>query len=253
MAVRSPCVIAGKYHLERTYCTPMRCLALLLHVATSQHHSLGPGRGTWSVGIPEDFGMDSELLSRAAAEVGRVGAERYCLLIAKDGVIVSETYYKNTSESTYESDSLGKTITASLLGVAVQHGLLDLDTPLVQYGVRPRGNWSVSGTDYFPEVTMRHLLTQSSGYGTIPPGSRMTYDSDAYIQHISYAISDILERRTESAWAGGRGRSILRRPSSRRRSGFQICTCLIRLAKRFRPVAARWFPAATWRAWGSSF
>ena len=88
MAVRSPCVIAGKYHLERTYCTPMRCLALLLHVATSQHHSLGPGRGTWSVGIPEDFGMDSELLSRAAAEVGRVGAERYCLLIAKDGVIV---------------------------------------------------------------------------------------------------------------------------------------------------------------------
>jgi CubicO group peptidase (beta-lactamase class C family) len=134
--------------------------------------------------------------------VGRVGAERYCLLIAKDGVIVSETYYKNTSESTYESDSLGKTITASLLGVAVQHGLLDLDTPLVQYGVRPRGNWSVSGTDYFPEVTMRHLLTQSSGYGTIPPGSRMTYDSDAYIQHISYAISDILERRTESAWAG---------------------------------------------------
>ena len=68
----------------------MRCLALLLHVATCQHHSLGPGRGTWSVGIPEDFGMDSdsELLSRAAAEVGRVGAERYCLLIAKDGVIV---------------------------------------------------------------------------------------------------------------------------------------------------------------------
>ena len=52
--------------------------------------------------------------------MGRVGAERYCLLIAKDGVIVSETYYKNTSESTYESDSLGKTITASLLGVAVQ-------------------------------------------------------------------------------------------------------------------------------------
>ena len=166
MAVRSLCVIAGKYHLERAYCTPMRCLALLLHVATCQHHSLGPGRGTWSVGIPEDFGMDSELLSRAAAEVGRVGAERYCLLIAKDGVIVSETYYKNTSESTYESDSLGKTITASLLGVAVQHGLLDLDTPLVQYGVRPRGNWSVSGTDYFPEVTMRHLLTQSSGYGS---------------------------------------------------------------------------------------
>jgi hypothetical protein len=27
-------------------------LALLLHVATCQHHSSGPGRGTWSVGIP---------------------------------------------------------------------------------------------------------------------------------------------------------------------------------------------------------
>ena len=39
-----------------------------------------------------------------------------------------------------------------------------------------------SGTDYFDVVTMRHLLGQSSGYGTVAPGSKMTYDSDTFIQ-----------------------------------------------------------------------
>lgn len=154
--------------------------------------SMGPGRGAWQEGAPEDFGMSSELLKKASAEVARLAPERYCLLIVKDGVIVHETYYRNTSETTYEADSLAKTITAAVVAVAIEKGLLDIDVPLVQYGVRPRGNWSVSGFDFFKELTMRHLLTQTAGYGIIKPGTRMTYDSDNIIQHISYAITDIV-------------------------------------------------------------
>ena len=43
---------------------------------------------------------------------------RYCLLVVKDGEIVHESYFANTSETVYESDSLGKTATAALFGVA---------------------------------------------------------------------------------------------------------------------------------------
>lgn len=51
-----------------------------------------------------------------------------------------------------------------------------------------------SGTDFFPVVTLRHLLAQSSGYGTVRPGSKMTYDSYNYIQHISYAITAAVQK-----------------------------------------------------------
>ena len=150
---------------------------------------LGPGRGSWVVGDPSDYGLDAAELERAAAAVAAYAGERYCLLVAKDGVIVHESYFSNTSSSVYESDSLGKTITAALVGVAVQQGLVDIDTPIQHYGVTAQAPWNVSGVDYFPEVTLRHLMAQSSGYGTVKPGTKMTYDSDQFIQHISYTLT----------------------------------------------------------------
>ena len=43
-------------------------------------------------------------------------------LVVKDGVIVHESIYANTSATVYESDSLGKTITASVVSAAVEQG-----------------------------------------------------------------------------------------------------------------------------------
>ena len=37
-----------------------------------------------------------------------------------------EAVYANTTATVYESDSLGKTITASVVATAVEHGLVDL-------------------------------------------------------------------------------------------------------------------------------
>eukprot|EP00664_Eupelagonemidae_sp_cell27_P000310 gene310-4581_t len=51
------------------------------------------------------------------------------------------------------------------MGVAAAQGLVDLDAPLASYGVTPRANWSRAGVDWWPRVTARHLLAQSSGYG----------------------------------------------------------------------------------------
>ena len=52
----------------------------------------------------------------------------------------------------------------ALVGVAVRHGIVDLDTPIAEYGVTPQANWNITGVDWFPSVTLRTLLAQSSGY-----------------------------------------------------------------------------------------
>ena len=53
----------------------------------------------------------------------------------------------------------------AMMGVAATTGKLDIDRPLHEYGISASGaNWSVFGTDYYPNVTTRHLLGQSSGY-----------------------------------------------------------------------------------------
>eukprot|EP00040_Diaphanoeca_grandis_P039718 m.259895 g.259895 ORF g.259895 m.259895 type:complete len:615 (+) comp38863_c0_seq1:70-1914(+) len=156
---------------------------------------LGPGRGEWTVESPEKHGLSSAALEAAAKQIGVTANERYCLTVVKDGVIVHETYFSNTSASIYETDSLGKTATAALIGILVEDGLLDIDTPIREYGVPSNlAVWNASGVNYFENVTLRHILAQSSGYGTVPPGSKMTYDSDLYIQHISYTITEIVKK-----------------------------------------------------------
>jgi CubicO group peptidase (beta-lactamase class C family) len=149
--------------------------------------ALGPGPGAWEVGVPEDHGLDTAQLVAAGIRVATSVPYRHCFVVVKDGKIMHELYAPgNSTESKFETDSVGKTMTASMFGTAVTQGKLDLDKPLREYNVKPSANWSaVSGIDYFPNVTARHLLSQSSGYGRVPPGTFFTYDSWSFIQHLS--------------------------------------------------------------------
>jgi CubicO group peptidase (beta-lactamase class C family) len=153
---------------------------------------LGPGDGPWKTGSPASHGLDSSKLTRGADNLGSLLPERYCTVVVKDGEIVQETTYTNSSITKYESDSAGKTIIAMLVG-AVQHAThLDLDKPLASFGIKPIAgtNWAPSGVGagFWPRVTARHLLGQTSGFGLFEPGTVFTYDSDDYIQHLSLLI-----------------------------------------------------------------
>lgn len=153
---------------------------------------LGPGPHAWQTATPEAHGLSSAVLAAAAQQVQALAPERGCLLVVKDGVLVHESYGAKGGgrEAQYETDSLGKTYTAALLGVAVQEGLVDIDKPIASYGVHPLlpNLWNRTGVDYFPRVTTRHLLAQMSGYGLVAPGTLFSYDSDKYIQHLSFLL-----------------------------------------------------------------
>ena len=98
----------------------------------------------------------------AADELALRAPHRYCTLIVVDGELVLERYHANTSLSLYESDSMGKTAIAALIGVAVTKGLLDIDLPIHTLGVKDSEIWNATGVSFFKQVTTRHILSQAT-------------------------------------------------------------------------------------------
>ncbi|MEL6447184.1 MAG: serine hydrolase [Pseudomonadota bacterium] len=80
------------------------------------------------------------------------------MLVIMDGAIVFETYRMGTAPTTaFTSWSMGKSLTSTLLGIAIERGFIESETDLAR--------------DYVPEleasgyrdVTLRDLLQMSSG------------------------------------------------------------------------------------------
>ena len=176
------------------------------------HAGLGPGRGAWRVDTAENHGLDGAALKIAADLTAQFAPTRNCLVVVKDGVLIAEEYFNGaTSDSIYETDSLGKTAVAPLFGVASQKGLLDIDRPMSKF-MSPAGAADSSGDGpkfeaghswgtFWPYATVRTVLAQSSGYGEVMPGTSFTYDSDDFIQHLSYALSAVVPNNSALAFA----------------------------------------------------
>ena len=81
---------------------------LLVSAAPRPPPSLGPGRGSWIVEQPEAFGIDRSEMDLVAERTRVSIRERYCLLFAVDGHLIGEYVFANSTETSYESDSLGK-------------------------------------------------------------------------------------------------------------------------------------------------
>ena len=94
------------------------------------------------------------------------GTQTSAVIVLQDGQIVAERYDRgidaNTPQRTW---SVAKSITATVIGAAVQDGILGLDNPAVVK------NWS-SGADPRRSITLRHLLQMASGLDSGISGSR---------------------------------------------------------------------------------
>jgi CubicO group peptidase (beta-lactamase class C family) len=79
------------------------------------------------------------------------------LLVVKNGEVRLERYAKGlTREGRWQSSSMVKSLASTLIGAAVHDGLIDIDRTVPEY--LP----DFAGTVY-DEVTVRHLLTMTSG------------------------------------------------------------------------------------------
>ncbi|MEV8562310.1 serine hydrolase domain-containing protein [Streptomyces sp. NPDC051917] len=79
--------------------------------------------------------------------------------LAAAGVLNRGTGVQTTTDSLFQIGSITKTLTTTLVMQLVDEGLLDLDEPVVK--VLPE--FKVADPDVTASVTMRHLLTHTSG------------------------------------------------------------------------------------------
>ena len=104
-------------------------------------------------------GVTTGVLASAIEPVfdGEAVGETQALIVMRDGSIVAERYGDGiTSDTKLLSRSLGKTVTAALVGIMVSDGRLALDSPV------PVSAWNQPG-DPRGFITLRNLLQMTSG------------------------------------------------------------------------------------------
>ena len=154
------------------------------------------GRDTpWPKGdrLPNSRPVSASQLSALDTVIGTAmsggfNGDSSAVLVLKDGDIVGERYRdgftKDTSQRTW---SVAKSIAATVIGSAVQDGLIDVDDPA---GLAA---WARPG-DPRAAITVEHLLHMSSGLNSDPAGNRT---DDVYVggglvaQHATAASLDV--------------------------------------------------------------
>jgi len=139
----------------------------------------------WETSPPEQQGIDPELLAKMQAAIRDRQIRLHSLLIIRNGVIVSETYY-----GTYRKDSKGeiysvtKSFTSTLVGIALDQGKLK--------GVNQHVIDLLTGRSYEnmdarkQSMTVENLLTMTSGLNWVEGDStyRKMYTSPDWVQMV---------------------------------------------------------------------
>ena len=94
------------------------------------------------------------------------GTRTSSVVIVRDGQVVAERYARGVEHETPQRTwSVGKSISATIIGAARRQGLIDIDYPAVIAA------WN-KGADPRREITLRHLLHMASGLDSGESGSR---------------------------------------------------------------------------------
>lgn len=118
----------------------------------------------WSESKPEEQGMDSTILGQINDHVKEDLSGTTSVLVIRNGYIVFEEYYKGDSNSQRHIFSATQSFTSSLIGIAINEGYIEnVDQKMI--GFFPEFV-SENLNPYIEEITIRHLLTMTSGLNT---------------------------------------------------------------------------------------
>lgn len=168
---------------------------------------------TWETKTPTELNWNTLNLTNLLSYLDQNNTRAFIVL--KDGKIVVEEYFGNTILGTLPFDknsqwywaSAGKTITATLVGIAQQEGHLNIENPVSDY----LGNaWTSLTPEKEQLITVRNQLTMTTGLDYIGPNldctlpSCLTYKTDAGQQWFYHnAPYTLLEKVVENATALG--------------------------------------------------
>jgi CubicO group peptidase (beta-lactamase class C family) len=127
----------------------------------------------WSVARPEDTGVDGALLCGIAPRLKANGDNVHSVVVARNGKLIFEQYFAGYDEpwglpdKTYDFDattkhdmrSVSKSVTSLLVGIAIDRKHFGPDDPVIKFFPE----YSSQRSPGWEHVTLRHLLTMSSG------------------------------------------------------------------------------------------
>ena len=130
----------------------------------------------WPVSAPDRQGMDPALLAELPQAAVREFPALHSLLVIRNGAIVSENYFLGHTASTRHTVySITKSVDSALIGIAMQQGYIQsVDQPVLDFFP---GRGFDNMDDRKASITLRHVLTMTSGLGWI--------DGDPYWAQIS--------------------------------------------------------------------
>lgn len=108
----------------------------------------------WPVGTPSSLGLRGRAIERGAAEAKRLDST--CFAVLRNGTLAREWNWGMDRDVPREVFSITKSVTSTLVGIAVRDGDLRLDDRVSTYVPQWRGTASES-------VTVRNLLSNDSG------------------------------------------------------------------------------------------
>lgn len=155
-----------------------------------------PGKGAWATIAPAKAGWDAETIEAALdyamsqkssgvviVHGGKLMAERHATV--KRGSLSYRFMVKGKTTAGHSIEdvaSVQKSVVSVLAGIAQEKGLLKLDDPVSRY-LGP--GWSKATRDQEAKITLRHLLSMSSGLNArlryaAPPATKWQYNNAAY-------------------------------------------------------------------------
>lgn len=159
---------------------------------------------TWETIDAQSLGWQTSKISELHSFLAERKTKAFIAL--KDGKIIIEEYYNDHSATKpWYWASAGKTLTAGVVGIAAEQGLLNLDAPSSTY---LGSNWAMVTPEQMNAITVRHHLTMSTGLDdtesfecTDPqclkykavPGTRWSYHNAPYT-----LLDNIIEGATGS-------------------------------------------------------
>ncbi|KAA9332050.1 serine hydrolase [Hymenobacter busanensis] len=125
-----------------------------------------PTTGTaWAATSPQSLGWCQPRLDSLLNFLGRKHTKSFIIL--KNGRLVVEQYYGTfTRDSLWYWASAGKSLTATLVGIAQQDGLLSLDDTTSRWLGR---GWTSAPNAKERLIKVRHQLTMTTGLDDTPP------------------------------------------------------------------------------------
>ena len=126
---------------------------------------------------------------KAMADAEKAAAElmNLCAFLTQwDGTVISENYYGGaTVESSFHLRSITKSVISALVGIAIEQGFIrDVNDPVLAYSPELRAQDPDARKE---QITIRHLLTMTSGFRWIESG-------DWFFSDTSSAISEAWSR-----------------------------------------------------------